>query len=187
MARMSACILQCTVMPVRRRNALPSAAQLPHPPSAHRLRRDVRGPISVVRRSRSRRKPRRGCRRCGPSLARRGLSGFILPRADRHQNEYVPPSEERLAWLTGFTGSAGTGVVLGRPRRVVRRWPLHAAGRSARSTPRSSRSCRSARRRRSAGSSRTCPRAPSSATTPGCTPSKARSGCRAPAATPAPR
>jgi len=45
-------------------------------------------------------------------LGRRGLSGFILPRADRHQNEYVPPSEERLAWLTGFTGSAGTTVIL---------------------------------------------------------------------------
>jgi Xaa-Pro aminopeptidase len=45
-------------------------------------------------------------------LARRGLSGFILPRADRHQNEYVPPSEERLAWLTGFTGSAGVAVIL---------------------------------------------------------------------------
>ncbi len=45
-------------------------------------------------------------------LSRRGLSGFILPRADRHQNEYVPPSEERLAWLTGFTGSAGATVVL---------------------------------------------------------------------------
>jgi Xaa-Pro aminopeptidase len=46
-------------------------------------------------------------------LARRGLSGLILPRADRHQNEYVPRSEERLAWLTGFTGSAGTTIVLG--------------------------------------------------------------------------
>jgi Xaa-Pro aminopeptidase len=46
-------------------------------------------------------------------LSKRGLSGFILPRADRHQNEYVPPSEERLAWLTGFTGSAGTTIVLG--------------------------------------------------------------------------
>jgi Xaa-Pro aminopeptidase len=46
-------------------------------------------------------------------LSRRGLSGFILPRADRHQNEFLPPSEERLAWLTGFTGSAGQAVVLG--------------------------------------------------------------------------
>lgn len=45
-------------------------------------------------------------------LARRGLAGFILPRADSHQNEYVPPSEERLAWLTGFTGSAGCAIVL---------------------------------------------------------------------------
>ncbi len=45
-------------------------------------------------------------------LARRGLSGFLIPRADRHQNENVPASEERLAWLTGFTGSAGLAIVL---------------------------------------------------------------------------
>src|SRR5215218_5464525 len=45
-------------------------------------------------------------------LVRLELSGLILPRADRHQNEHVPPSEERLAWLSGFTGSAGTTVVL---------------------------------------------------------------------------
>ena len=45
-------------------------------------------------------------------LDKRGLAGFIVPRADRHQNEYVPPSEERLAWLTGFGGSAGVAVVL---------------------------------------------------------------------------
>src|ERR1043166_2291012 len=45
-------------------------------------------------------------------LKRRGLDGFVIPRADRHQNEYVPPSEERLAWLTGFTGSAGAAIVL---------------------------------------------------------------------------
>jgi Xaa-Pro aminopeptidase len=45
-------------------------------------------------------------------LARRGLTGFIVPRADRQQNEYVPASEERLSWLTGFSGSAGTAVVL---------------------------------------------------------------------------
>jgi Xaa-Pro aminopeptidase len=44
-------------------------------------------------------------------LMRRGLDGFIVPRADRHQGEYVPTSEARLAWLTGFTGSAGTAVV----------------------------------------------------------------------------
>ena len=45
-------------------------------------------------------------------LKRRGLDGFIVPRADRHQDEYVAPSEERLAWLTGFTGSAGAAIVL---------------------------------------------------------------------------
>ncbi len=45
-------------------------------------------------------------------LARLGLDGFVVPRADRHQNEYVPASEERLAWLSGFTGSAGLAIVL---------------------------------------------------------------------------
>ena len=45
-------------------------------------------------------------------LARQGLDGFIVPRADEHLGEYVPASAERLAWLTGFTGSAGLAVVL---------------------------------------------------------------------------
>ncbi len=45
-------------------------------------------------------------------LARRGLDGLVIPRADRQQNEYLPASEERLAWLTGFTGSAGLAIVL---------------------------------------------------------------------------
>src|SRR6059058_1090329 len=45
-------------------------------------------------------------------LARRKLTGFVIPRADQQQNEYVAASEERLAWLTGFTGSAGLAVVL---------------------------------------------------------------------------
>jgi len=47
-------------------------------------------------------------------LARRKLTGFVVPRADQQQNEYVAASEERLAWLTGFTGSAGLAVVLTR-------------------------------------------------------------------------
>ncbi|MEL6807252.1 MAG: aminopeptidase P family protein [Pseudomonadota bacterium] len=41
-----------------------------------------------------------------------GLDGFIVPRADAHQGEYVSARDERLAWLTGFTGSAGFCVVL---------------------------------------------------------------------------
>jgi Xaa-Pro aminopeptidase len=46
-------------------------------------------------------------------LRRRGLDGFIAPRADEHQGEYVPAAARRLAWLTAFTGSAGAAVVLG--------------------------------------------------------------------------
>jgi Xaa-Pro aminopeptidase len=45
-------------------------------------------------------------------MARQGLSGFLVPRSDEHLGEYVPASAERLAWLTGFTGSAGLAVVL---------------------------------------------------------------------------
>jgi Xaa-Pro aminopeptidase len=45
-------------------------------------------------------------------LKKRGLDGFVVPRADRQQNEYVPASEERLAWITGFSGSAGAAIVL---------------------------------------------------------------------------
>jgi Xaa-Pro aminopeptidase len=40
------------------------------------------------------------------------LAGFLVPRADEHQGEYVAPRSERLAWLTGFTGSAGLAIVL---------------------------------------------------------------------------
>ena len=45
-------------------------------------------------------------------LARAGLAGFIVPRADVHQGEYVAARDERLQWLTGFTGSAGFCIVL---------------------------------------------------------------------------
>ncbi len=45
-------------------------------------------------------------------LARQGVEGVLIPRADEHLGEYVPPAAERLAWLTGFTGSAGLAVVL---------------------------------------------------------------------------
>ncbi|WP_282119143.1 aminopeptidase P family protein [Ruegeria atlantica] len=40
-------------------------------------------------------------------MAQDGLDGFLIPRADAHQGEYVATRDERLAWLTGFTGSAG--------------------------------------------------------------------------------
>lgn len=45
-------------------------------------------------------------------LAAAGVDGFLVPRSDEYLGEYVPPSGERLAWLTGFTGSAGMAVVL---------------------------------------------------------------------------
>jgi Xaa-Pro aminopeptidase len=45
-------------------------------------------------------------------LAEAGLQGFVIPRSDEHIGEYVPPSGERLAWLSGFTGSAGMAIVL---------------------------------------------------------------------------
>ncbi len=45
-------------------------------------------------------------------LERRGLHGWIVPRADEHQGESVPPGAQRLQWLTGFGGSSGLAVVL---------------------------------------------------------------------------
>jgi Xaa-Pro aminopeptidase len=62
-------------------------------------------------------------------LARRQLTGFVIPRADQQQNEYVAPSEERLAWLTGFTGSAGLAIVLAKDAAVFvdGRYTLQAA------------------------------------------------------------
>ena len=45
-------------------------------------------------------------------IAREGLIGMLVPRADLHQGEYVAACDERLAWLTGFTGSAGFCIVL---------------------------------------------------------------------------
>lgn len=62
-------------------------------------------------------------------VLRQNLTGFVIPRADSQQNEYVPASEERLAWLTGFTGSAGLAVVLSRQAAlfVDGRYTLQAA------------------------------------------------------------
>jgi Xaa-Pro aminopeptidase len=62
-------------------------------------------------------------------LMRRKLVGFVVPRADQQQNEYVPPSDERLAWLTGFTGSAGLAIVLAQDAAIFvdGRYTLQAA------------------------------------------------------------
>jgi len=45
-------------------------------------------------------------------LKSRKLKGFLVPHSDEHQDEFLPPSAERLRWLTGFTGSAGAAIVL---------------------------------------------------------------------------
>jgi Xaa-Pro aminopeptidase len=46
------------------------------------------------------------------AMAAQGLDGLIVPHEDEHQNEYLPEANDRLAWATGFTGSAGAAVIL---------------------------------------------------------------------------
>ncbi len=45
-------------------------------------------------------------------MTKLGLDGFIVPHEDEHQNEYLPDANERLAWVSGFTGSAGAAIIL---------------------------------------------------------------------------
>ncbi len=46
------------------------------------------------------------------AMADQGLDGFIVPHEDEHQNEYLPAANDRLAWATGFTGSAGAAMIM---------------------------------------------------------------------------
>lgn len=58
--------------------------------------------------------PQNGAPRVGAlrkHLADLGVDGFLVPRADEYQGEYVPACAERLSWLTGFTGSAGAALI----------------------------------------------------------------------------
>ena len=48
-----------------------------------------------------------------------GLDGFIVPHSDEYQNEFVPVSAERLAFISGFTGSAGYGLILARQAALL--------------------------------------------------------------------
>ena len=63
-------------------------------------------------------------------LGAEGIDGFLVPRADEHQGEYVPARAERLRWITGFTGSAGVALILadGAHLFVDGRYTLQAAG-----------------------------------------------------------
>lgn len=62
-------------------------------------------------------------------MAAEGLAAWVLPRTDAWRNEYLRACDERLAWLTGFTGSAGLLVVLAREAAlfVDGRYTLQAA------------------------------------------------------------
>ncbi len=64
------------------------------------------------------------------AMAEAGVDGFAAPRADAHQGENVAPRDERLAWLTGFTGSAGLCVALAHRAAVFvdGRYTLQARG-----------------------------------------------------------
>lgn len=52
-------------------------------------------------------------------LKKQGLAGFIVPRISEYQGEFVSAYAERLAWLTGFTGSAGSALVLADKAAII--------------------------------------------------------------------
>ena len=88
-------------------------------------------------------------------LAKRGLDGFVIPHTDEHQGEYVPKRAERLAWLTGFTGSAGAAVVLAEKAAVFvdGRYTLQVEEPDRHQTVRAARSGRMTGRRAGSGQS----------------------------------
>src|SRR5579872_1544167 len=99
--------------PIRIANCRSSAAS--SPPRTPRSRKPSRVLESRFQSFAAQGDPSHGAARVDElraALARQGLAGFIVPRADEHQNEYVPANAERLRWLTGFAGSAGTAIVL---------------------------------------------------------------------------
>ncbi len=61
-------------------------------------------------------------------LKNRGLDGFVVPISDEHMSEYVGGYAQRLAWLTGFGGSAGTAAVLANRGGDLHRRALYPAG-----------------------------------------------------------
>ena len=81
---------------------MPESPAFPHPACRFQTFSEPSDPAQVA--------PRIAALRS--ALAGQGLAGFIIPRADEHQGEYVPAHMARLAWLTGFTGSAGNAIVL---------------------------------------------------------------------------
>ena len=119
-------------------------------------------------------------------LAKRGLDGFVVPLSDEHQGEYVARRSQRLAWLTGFTGSAGMAIVLDRAGRALRGWALYLAGGERRWTAASTSIVTLLRSRPLRGFESISGKAPRSATTPGFTARARETGWRCPAALSAP-
>lgn len=85
-----------------------------HPDAPPQLRALLRHQLGTARATLQQRPDDSGDRLAAlrKELKRRRLAGFVVPRADQHQGEYVAEASERLRWLTSFTGSAGTAVVL---------------------------------------------------------------------------
>ncbi len=86
------------------------------PPDNADLRAALKGRLASLDKKASRNPPqpiRDRLHRLKAALAASGLDGLIVPLTDEHRNEYIPDARQRLAWLTGFTGSAGSLVVLG--------------------------------------------------------------------------
>jgi len=52
-------------------------------------------------------------------LDRRDLDAFIVPKADEHQGEFIARHAERLMWLTGFSGSAGSAIVMAEKKAAI--------------------------------------------------------------------
>jgi hypothetical protein len=96
-------------------------------------------------------------------LKKLGVDAVIVPRFDEHMGEYVPPSAERLAWLTGFTGSAGWAII-GQDKAA-----LFVDGRYTLQAPTQVPTFKSRRLRLPSGSSRRSARVPGSASILGCT------------------
>ncbi len=92
--------------PTRCRNSLPRVSKRCGPPRPPSTTTAFHATISLGSRDRS------VSTACARNWRRADFGGFIVPRADEHQGEYVPPRGQRLAWLTGFTGSAGLAIVL---------------------------------------------------------------------------
>lgn len=84
------------------------------PPDAHVLRERLKERLLELDMAESDAPPAIGDRLTSlrSRLSTLGLDGLIVPLTDEHRNEYIPDARQRLAWLTGFTGSAGTLVVL---------------------------------------------------------------------------